>query len=99
MPSSRRSRRRPWSDEHVPLDVDRATGGRRSESGPDGDWTVQRTRGSEKAYSCPGCRQTIPPRTTHVVAWASDGIFGAESALADRRHWHTACWEARGRRR
>ena len=28
-----------------------------------------------------------------VVAWAEDSLFGAEAALAARRHWHTACWD------
>ncbi|ROS78452.1 hypothetical protein [Cellulomonas sp. PhB143] len=99
MPSSRRSRRRPWGDEHVPLDLDRATGGRRTESAPDGDWTVQSVRGSDKSYVCPGCRQDVRPHTAHVVAWANDSMFGAASALEDRRHWHSACWAARSRRR
>lgn len=99
MPSSRRSSRRPWGGAHPELDLQRATGGRRSEDGPDGAWTVQRVRGSDKAYRCPGCQQAVPPGTAHVVAWPQDGIFGAERAVEDRRHWHTACWESRGRRR
>ena len=33
----------------------------------------------------------IPPGTPHVVAWP-------EGREDDRRHWHTACWSARGRR-
>ena len=37
-----------------------------------------------------------PPGTAHVVAWRTDGLFG--EALDDRRHWHTSCWQARGRR-
>ena len=99
MPSSRRSKRRPWGAEPRELDLQRATGGRRSEDGPDGSWTVQRVAGSAKAYRCPGCQQLVAPGTAHVVAWADDGLFGAESAMADRRHWHTACWDLRARRR
>jgi hypothetical protein len=99
MPSSRRSSRRPWGQEHPELDVQRATGGRRSEAGPDGTWTVQRVAGSAKSYRCPGCQQLVPPGTAHVVAWADDGLFGPESAVADRRHWHASCWDARVRRR
>jgi len=95
----RRSGKRPYGDEHPALDVDRARGGRFVEDGPDGSWTVQRVSSSEKSYSCPGCRQEIGPGTAHVVAFASDSIFGADAALEDRRHWHSACWSARGRRR
>ena len=99
MPSSRRSSRRPWGEQHPELDLQRATGGRRTEHAPDGAWTVQRVRGSDKAYRCPGCQQLVPPGTPHVVAWPDDGLFGADAALADRRHWHTACGERRDRRR
>ncbi|HEY0217136.1 MAG TPA: hypothetical protein VGC57_12155 [Cellulomonas sp.] len=99
MPTSRRSSKRPYQAGHVPLDTDRATGGRRSEAAPDGEWTVQKVGGSERPYRCPGCDQLITPGTPHVVAWAADGLFGAESALADRRHWHSTCWSARLRRR
>ena len=99
MPSKRPSRRRPYGVEPTPLDVDRALGGRRRESGPEGEWTVQRVHGSDKTYRCPGCHQEIPPGLAHVVAWAADGLLGPESALADRRHWHPSCWAARARRR
>lgn len=99
MPSKRPSRRRPYGEPPVPLDVDRALGGRRSESAPDGDWTVQSVRGSARTYRCPGCDQLIAPGTDHVVTWAGDHLFGAEAALAARRHWHTSCWAARTRRR
>ncbi|MDT0167258.1 hypothetical protein Q9R32_17020 [Actinotalea sp. AC32] len=99
MPSRRRSAKRPYGDEPPPLDLERALGGRRSESAADGDWTVQRVRGGEKAYTCPGCRQLIPPGTAHVVAWAADGLLGPRAALDDRRHWHSACWQHRARRR
>jgi hypothetical protein len=80
----------------VPLDVDRATGGRRSESGPDGEWTVQRVRGSDREYRCPGCDQLVAAGTPHVVAWRTDDWRGA--GVDERRHWHAACWDARGRR-
>ncbi|GGC12165.1 hypothetical protein [Cellulomonas carbonis] len=99
MPSRRRSTKRPYGDEPPPLDLERALGGRRSESAADGDWTVQRVRGGDKAYTCPGCRQQIPPGTAHVVAWAADGLLGPQAALDDRRHWHSACWQHRARRR
>ena len=99
MPSSRRSTKRPYGAEPAPLDIDRVRGGRSSENGPHGDWTVQRVAGSDREYRCPGCDQLIARGTAHVVAWAADGLFGAEAALADRRHWHVACWAARDRRR
>lgn len=65
------------------------------ESGPDGEWNVRRLSGSPsgRSYRCPGCAQELPASRPHVVAWPAD------SDGADRRHWHTACWEARTRRR
>ena len=78
--------------------ADRPLGGvapTRRESGPDGDWLVRPIPGSAalKPYRCPGCDQTIPPGTAHVVSWPDDG------PVTERRHWHTACWAARARRR
>ncbi len=100
MPSARRSRRRPWGDEHPPLDLERARAGlEHIETAADGSWRVRTVSGSEKAYRCPGCLQEVPPAVPHVVAWAEDGLFGPEAALSERRHWHTGCWQARGRRR
>ncbi|WP_443728747.1 hypothetical protein [Sanguibacter sp. A246] len=93
MPSKRPSHRRPWAEPHRELDLDRATGGRSTTQRRGEDWTVQRIRSSDKAYRCPGCQQEIAPGTAHVVAWAQDGLFGAGAALADRRHWHAACWD------
>jgi len=98
MPSSRRSSKRPWG-EHRELDLDRARGGTRAESAPDGDWTVRTIAASEKTYACPGCRQEIPPGTAHVVAWRRDHVLGDDAAVADRRHWHSSCWQNRARRR
>jgi hypothetical protein len=49
--------------------------------------------GAAKSYRCPGCDQEIRPGQPHLVAWpAFDG------AVSDRRHWHSACWDARDRR-
>ena len=45
-----------------------------------------------KAYRCPGCDQVIRGGN-HLVVWPADDL-DAE----DRRHWHRACWQARGRR-
>lgn len=100
MPSSRRSRRRPYVEGHVPLDPDRLRAVPRTESGPDGEeYTVRHVRGSEKSYRCPGCDQLIAPGTAHVVAWRTEHILGPQAAVDERRHWHRACWQARGRRR
>ena len=76
MPRSRRSTKRPYGAEHVELDVDRATGGRRSESAPDGEWVVQHVRGSDREYRCPGCDQLLAAGTAHVVAWRTDALLG-----------------------
>lgn len=45
-----------------------------------------------KAYLCPGCNQEIPEGLGHLVVVPLD-------APDLRRHWHTACWEHRHRRR
>ncbi len=96
MPRSRRSARRPYGAEHVALDLDRATGGRRAESGPDGEWAVQHVRGSQREFRCPGCDQVVTAGTAHVVAWRTDGWRG--DGVDERRHWHASCWQARSRR-
>lgn len=57
------------------------------------DWKVRPVDGgSGKVYRCPGCEQEIRPGVGHVVAWPEHA--GAD----DRRHWHSACWNARERR-
>ncbi|QOR69640.1 hypothetical protein IM660_13285 [Ruania alkalisoli] len=97
---ARQSRKRRYAEPHPELDVDAVLRGRpRVESGSDGRrWNVRNVAGSEKIYRCPGCLQEIAPGTAHVVAWGEDHLFGAEAALAERRHWHRGCWQARGRR-
>jgi hypothetical protein len=95
-----RSRKRPWGAPHPELDLDRARGGTRTENAADGSWTVRQVPGTgDKSYLCPGCRQEIPPGTAHVVAWSNDALLGDQAALELRRHWHSSCWAARGRRR
>jgi hypothetical protein len=68
----------------------------------DEEWVVRQVTGSAatRAYRCPGCDQQIRPATPHVVAWPASFRDGEDedSGLAERRHWHTACWNARGRR-
>lgn len=96
----RRSRKRPYAAEHVPLNADKLQSIPRSEDGPGGvSYTVRQIRGSEKAYTCPGCHRAIPPGSAHIVAWSNEHLFGAEAAIAERRHWHTGCWRAARRQR
>ncbi len=97
MPSRRPSRKRPWAAEPPPLDLDRALGGVRRVSADDGEWTVRRVTGGEKAYRCPACNQQIPAGTRHVVAWPRDVVGGEEAGIEHRRHWHSSCWERRTR--
>ena len=62
------------------------------ESGPDGEWVVRTQPSNDgKTYRCPGCDHEIRPGTPHVVVWRP----GQQDM---RRHWHTPCWRARGRR-
>lgn len=59
------------------------------------DYRVRPVSGSSSSgpYRCPGCDQLLPAGRPHVVVWPSD-----DPDAEDRRHWHTACWGARGRR-
>jgi hypothetical protein len=71
---------------------------RRVEVGPDGyDYEVRPVAASRatKPYRCPGCDHEIKVGVAHVVVWQTD--LG-ESAVDDRRHWHTACWANRANR-
>lgn len=58
------------------------------------EWAVRQISGGAalKHYRCPGCDQEIAPGVPHVVVWPLTGD------VADRRHWHRACWNARDRR-
>jgi hypothetical protein len=83
------------------VDLERARAGfARRESAPDGEWMVRpiTARNAAKNYTCPGCHRPVLPGTAHLVVWQEDSLFGAESALADRRHWHTNCWQSRSYR-
>ena len=79
----------------------------RVEEAADGDWAVRALTGAStgKTYRCPGCDQEIRLGTPHVVTWpayARDSDldpWDTDSAADLRRHWHTACWRARDRRR
>jgi hypothetical protein len=79
------------------------------EEAADGDWVVRPAAGGAaggaKTYRCPGCDQEIRPGMPHLVTWAAYARdsdldpWDTESAAELRRHWHTACWRARDRRR
>jgi hypothetical protein len=91
----RRNNRR---DDDTSLDPDRARRGvERIVTSADGSWLVRNITadGAVKTYRCPGCDHEIRPGTAHVVAWPAD----ERGDLTDRRHWHTGCWNARGRSR
>lgn len=91
MPRANRRRDSEGSD----LDIERILSGfRRTEVKRGAEWTVQPMSAvnAVKSYTCPGCRGEIAPGTAHVVVWRADGIFGPESDLAERRHWHSRCW-------
>ncbi len=62
----------------------------------EGEFRVRHLTGesSTKVYRCPGCDHEIRPGVPHVVVWPLED-YGDES---ERRHWHTSCWNARGRR-
>ena len=71
---------------------------RRIEIGPDGyDYEVRPVAGARatKTYRCPGCDHEIRLGTAHLVVWQTE--LG-ESAVEDRRHWHTPCWANRANR-
>ncbi len=103
MPRSNRPRRRSGGARPDDgFDPDRALSGmQRHEDHPDGGWLVRQVSGSRtgpaRSYVCPGCQQQVPSTSPHVVAWPSDTLVG--EGLDQRRHWHTACWRARDRRR
>lgn len=95
----KRSRKRPYGQPHVPLDITRARGGTRSETALGGaTYTVRTVTSDEKTYTCPGCHQSIPRGASHVVAWTQEDIFGPAAGLESRRHWHSTCWDIAKRR-
>ncbi|MDR1712049.1 MAG: hypothetical protein LBR58_09405 [Propionibacteriaceae bacterium] len=63
----------------------------------DGRWLVNNMSADRavKPYICPGCQQTIPRGQAHLVAWPVEPSIGSTSPVAERRHWHTACWNRR----
>lgn len=90
----RRSRKRPYGQPHEPLDLARATGGERIETGPRGlSYRVRSIPAGSKAYVCPGCELDIPAGESHVVAWTVEAPWGYAVGVDSRRHWHRSCWE------
>jgi len=70
----------------------------RIEEGPDGyEYQVRPVTAARatKAYRCPGCDHELKPGIAHVLVWPADA---GESAVEDRRHWHTSCWANRRNR-
>ncbi|HEX4724300.1 MAG TPA: hypothetical protein VH333_17415 [Pseudonocardiaceae bacterium] len=67
-----------------------------AESSGDGEWLVRQVTGAQatKTYRCPGCDHEIKPGVPHLVVWPA----AEHGSVADRRHWHSGCWQARGRR-
>jgi hypothetical protein len=88
-------RNRPKRNESEPLNLLRATGGRRTEVKRGETWIVQDITEvrAVKEYQCPGCVIPIAIGVAHVVAWHEEGMFGEEAAVRDRRHWHHSCWK------
>jgi hypothetical protein len=96
------SRRRPTRRRSTGPDDPRPLSGghQQIEDWPDGEWVVRQVTGSAatKPYRCPGCQQVIAMATPHVVAWPVYDELAHDTRLDERRHWHTGCWRARGRR-
>ena len=63
----------------------------------DGEWMVQTMPAdiASKTYTCPGCGLVVPAGQAHLVAWPRYASIGSSSAVDERRHWHTPCWERR----
>lgn len=59
------------------------------------EWMVQAmpSDAAGKTYLCPGCHQQIAPGVAHTVVWPRLAGIGSASAVEERRHWHTACWQ------
>lgn len=83
-----------------PLNVQAILGYTRTELGADGfEYRVHHIQQGRKKYICPGCDGVIMPGEAHEVAWTEECWFGVEAGQEARRHWHTSCWNGRGRAR
>lgn len=97
MPRHHRHRPRPEDDDESNGLERLMAGWKRTEDHRDGSWNVQPVTGAsaQKLYRCPGCGQTIPLGTAHLVTWRADGLLGDQADVAARRHWHSHCWRIR----
>lgn len=95
MARARRGHKRPYGQPHEPLDLERIRGGQKIQTTRDGQWLVREVVG-QKMYTCPGCHQDIPVGTNHIVAWPY--LESEQEAVAQRRHWHSGCWQIRATR-
>lgn len=78
-----------------PRDVTRlAYGGARKEYRRGSEWFVRDipAHRAEKSYRCPECNTHVPEGQAHMVVWSAEDLFGDESAVRDRRHYHAHCW-------
>lgn len=101
MARRRRKHGRKHTGEHKPLDVEQlmnSAGAVRYEIADNGmEFKVLRIQAGRKEYVCPACNGVIMVGESHVVAWTEDSWFGAQAGQQARRHWHTSCWQAKGR--
>ncbi len=60
-------------------------------------WMVQSVPAGNavKTYLCPGCELPIAIGLPQVVVWPREASIGSSSAVDERRHWHTSCWQRR----
>lgn len=74
-------------------------GWQRAQSTRDGEFLVRTVPGAHahKTYRCPGCQQLIAAGTAHLVVWP-EWTGDDDGGVAQRRHWHTGCWERRAAR-
>ncbi|MDO5048787.1 MAG: ATP/GTP-binding protein [Actinomycetaceae bacterium] len=90
----RRSNKRPYSEGHRPLNMDRLASMPRSVDRGGETFSVQRLSSAAKTYTCPGCHRPITPGSQHVVVWREEGRFGLDHGVDSRRHWHPHCWDS-----
>ncbi|VEI13771.1 hypothetical protein [Trueperella bialowiezensis] len=99
MARRRRKHGRKHTGDHRPLDVGRLMNYTTYETADNGmEFTVRQISAGQKEYVCPACNGLILIGESHVVAWTEDSWFGSEAGQQARRHWHTSCWKANGRR-
>lgn len=89
----KRSKKRPYRDPHVELNMDSLASMPRLVTLRSGDeYEVSRIGRALKSYTCPGCHRCIAPGISHVVAWPVHVAFWQDRGVEARRHWHESCW-------